>query len=181
MVTASVGGPIAPGKSPVLLIPYVTAGVQHGVSENITVHGNAHLLMAAFGVVGMDVGASLRALRQNGAVPEVTVGATAIVFSTLYSLNNTRIYPDLHVACSWIVNTDWLMYVGAHNTVQSDRRYFFSPLVGLQFPISSKMSLKTEFMMQAVNQNTSSGTLEGISSISKNGSAGFFVGAQWQL
>ncbi len=181
MVTASVGGPIAPGKSPVLLIPYVTAGVQHGVSEHVTVHGNAHLLMAAFGVAGFDVGASLRALRQNGAVPEVTVGATAIVFSTLNSLNDTRIYPDLHVACSWIVNTDWLLYGGAHNTVQSDGRYFFSPLVGLQFPISAKMSLKTEFMMQAVNQNTSSGTLEGISSVGNNGSAGFFVGAQWQL
>jgi hypothetical protein len=172
---------VVPDKSPLVLVPYTLVGVQHGVSEKITIHANGHALLAAYGVLGLDVGVSARVFKQDSYVPELTLGLTAIGFTTLHSLASSRVYPNLHLICSWLVNQDWLLYAGAHNVVQSNGEYFFSPLIGLQFPVTSQLSLKTEFMAQALNRRTSSGYFQGASSINNNGSAGLFIGAVWEL
>ncbi len=177
IITGSVGGPIVPSSSPVGFVPYVTAGMAHGASEHITVHGNAHLLMAGYKTVGVDVGASARAVRQKDAIPEVTLGLRALMFTDLSSIDAMRFYPDAQATFSWEVADRTLVYAGAHTTFQlSPYRFLFSPMTGAVIPIGTGFSLQAEVIWQAANVNTSSGVFEGESSIGELGSLGAFLG-----
>jgi len=177
IVTGSIGGPIVPSSSPIGFVPYITAGVAHGTSETITVHGNAHLLMAGYKTVGVDIGASARAVRQKDAIPEVTIGVRALMFTDVTTIDAMRFYPDAQATLSWEVADRTLVYAGAHTTVQlAPYRFLFSPMVGGILPLSSGFSLQAEVIWQAANVNTASGVFEGQSSIGELGSLGAFLG-----
>lgn len=189
IATASLGGPILPGKSPIGITPYLTAGAAYGSSDNVTLHGNLHLLMAAFGVIGFDAGASVRAMHQDDIIPEITVGARAIVFTDLVSFQNLRVYPDAQITASWEIADRTLLYAGTHATWNTPPRVFvfseygehvdrllISPMAGIQLPLSDNLSLQGELIWQAANVNTSAGIMEGVSSIRGYGSFGMFLG-----
>ncbi len=181
-ISASLGGPIVPGKSPVGFIPYLTAGAAHGVTDAVTVHANAHALMGAFAVLGLDAGASYRLVRGADAVPEITLGARFLFFTDFRALNTTRLYPDIHAILSWELSEDLLAYGGTHVTFQfSPSKTFVSPMIGMQIPISSGFRLQTELIWQAANVNTQGGVFEGVSTIGTTGSFGGFVGGTWLL
>jgi hypothetical protein len=176
-VQASLGGPIVPESVPTVLVPYLTAGAAYGLTDEITLHGNAHLTMTAFAVAGLDLGASARVLRQDGAIPEVTAGLRALMFTDFVAWNTSRLYPDLHVNASWEVWERALLYAGTHVTFQwKPGATFVSPMLGLQFPVSDKISLLTELIWQAANVNTEGGIFKGRSSINGTGSFGGFIG-----
>jgi len=181
MATASIGGPIVPTKSPIGFVPYLTAGGAYGVTDDLTYHGNVHLLMAAFGVLGLDAGASVRALHQDGVTPEITVSGRVIAFSDMVKLQNVRLYPDMQVTASWEIAPQSLVYAGTHATWQAlgpvdMTSLLFSPMVGTQIPVSDKFSLQGELIWQAANVNTMAGIVEGESSIRGHGSFGVFIG-----
>lgn len=176
-VQASLGGPIVPASVPTVLVPYLTGGASYGVSNDITVHGNLHATMSAFLVAGLDVGASARVIKQDGAVPEITAGLRALMFTDFNAWSTSRFYPDLHVNASWEVWERALLYAGTHVTFQLDPgATFVSPMLGLQFPLSEKFSLQTELIWQAANVNTEGGIFRGRSSINGTGSIGGFIG-----
>lgn len=177
VLTASLGGAVVPSSSPTAVIPYLTSGYAYGLSDDVTLHGKAHLLMAAFGVAGLDVGASMRALRQDGPVPEITVSAQAIAFASLARTAPPRVYPNLTANASWSVGEASLVYLGSHATIQIDpARTLMSPFAGYQFPVSNALRLQLEAIWQASNVNTRSGVFEGESSIGGTGSFGIYLG-----
>lgn len=181
-VSASVGGPIAPSTIPIVLTPYITAGAMYGVTDQLTVHANLHALMTAFGVLGLDAGASLRAIAGKGAVPEITVAARMMMFTDFYSFSNVRLYPDLSANASWLIGEKTLVYGGSHLTFQwQPYTAFVSPFAGILFPVSDKVSLQTELMWQAANVNTESGVFDGKTSIGSTGSFGGFIGVVIEL
>lgn len=181
-VSASVGGPIVSGKSPTGIIPYLTAGTAHGVTNDVTVHANAHLLMSAFAVLGVDAGLSGRALKGDGWVPEITIAGRALLFTDFQSIGSTRLYPDLAATLSWELATDVCAYAGSHVTFQwRPSATFVSPMIGIQFPLSDKFSLQTELIWQASNVNTQSGIFEGASTIGTTGSFGGFLAGVYTL
>ena len=176
-ITGSIGGPFVTESSPIGFVPYTTAGVAHGVSDEVTLHGNAHLLMGAFTVLGLDAGASARLLRGDGWVPEITGTARALFFTDFHALNTTRLYPDLQVTGSWEVAERTLVYAGSHGTLQFDPyQFLLSPMVGLLFPVSTTVSLQGEVIWQAANIDTRRGIFTGQSSIGGSGSIGGFIG-----
>lgn len=180
--TGSLGGAFIPEKSPAGILPYLTVGGAHGVTDNLTMHGHAHLLLAAFGVAGLDYGASYRALSQDGAVPEVTVGAQLLMFAKLSSEPNPRVYPNLTANASWRVGEQSLVYTGSHLTYQfNNSEVLVSPFVGYQFPVSAVLDIQVEGVWQALNKNTSAGVFEGLSSIHGMGSYGFYIGGIYNL
>lgn len=182
MLTMSVGGPVAPGSSPIGFIPYTVIGIAHGASTHLTVHGNVHAVMAAFGVLALDVGASWQAWRQQDALPELTLAARGIVFSDFRSLDNMRVYPDASFVASWDVHDGLLAYGGTHVTLQPTRsRVFLSPMAGVLMPISDKWGIQLEAIWQASNVRTTSGVFEGESTIGTTGSLGVFIGGQIRL
>ncbi len=182
VATGSMGGAFIPEKSPAGILPYLTVGGAHGVTEDLTMHGHIHALLAAFGVAGIDYGASYRALRQDGAVPEVTVSGQLLMFAKLSSEPNPRVYPNLSANASWKVGEQSLVYTGSHATIQfSNGDVFVSPFVGYQFPVSKTFDLQIEGIWQAANRNTSAGVFEGLSSINGVGSYGFYIGGIYKL
>ncbi len=175
-VTASLGGPVVPGKSPTVVLPYLTAGAMHGVSEGFTIHGNVHLLMAAFAVAGVDVGASGRLLRGDGLTPEITGSARVFGFMKLADEPKPRLYPTFSANASWSVRTNDLIYAGTHVTMQwTPNDTYVSPFVGYSYSATENLSVQLEFIWQAADHNTSAGVLEGISSINGFGSFGIFL------
>lgn len=181
-LTASLGGPVVPSSSPSKLIPYATVGIMHGVTPEVTVHANLHALMAVFGTLGVDIGASSRIVRQNKALPELTIGLRGIVFTDFTSIANTRLYPDAALTASWEIEPRWLVYAGSHVTMQfTDAQLFISPMVGTQVPISNPLALQIEFIWQAANAVTRSGLLRGESSLNGHGSLGIFIGGSYAL
>lgn len=181
-LTASFGGPVVPSSSPVKIIPYTTIGVMHGVAPEVTVHGNLHALMAVFGTLGVDLGASARVVRQHRALPELTIGLRGIVFTDFSSIANTRIYPDASFTASWEVDPRWLVYTGSHATMQfTNARLFISPMIGTQFPISERFAMQVEIIWQAANAITRSGLLRAESSLNGHGSLGIFIGGSYAL
>ena len=181
-VVASIGGPIQPSRSPIGFVPYLTAGIEHGITDDVTVHGNLHLLMAFFAVGGLDIGASARLWHQNTFLPEVTASARLIGFMKFGGPVSPRLYPDVALNASWEVADRTLMYVGTHATFQwKPGEVFVSPFIGVQFPISSRFSLQTELIWQAANHDTRVGLFEGLSSIDGMGSFGGFVAGVFTL
>lgn len=181
-ITASLGGPVVPGKSPTVITPYVTGGVQHGLSDDVTVHGNLHLLMAAFAVAGMDLGASARVVRGHGWTPEITGSLRAYGFVQLSDQPKPRLYPSLSANASWSIRENDLVYAGTHVTAQwTASSVFVSPFVGYSFAASDNISVQLECIWQAANHDTRSGVLEGISSINGHGSFGIFLAGALRL
>lgn len=181
-ITGSIGGAFIPQKNPAAILPYLTAGMAHGVSDDLTVHGHAHLLMAAFGVAGIDFGASYRALHQHDVVPEITLGAQFLTFAKVSSEPNFRLYPNLTANASWKVAEESLLYAGTHATLQfGPSDVLVSPFIGYQFPVSKAFNLQIEGTWQAMNRNTTAGVFEGLSSINGTGSFGFFIGGIYNL
>ena len=175
-LSASIGGPIVPSTSPIGFVPYLTAGATHGVTNNISVHGNLHLLMSAFAVGGIDIGASVRAIRQDKAIPELTLSTRLIGFMKFSGPVSPRLYPDVAFNASWEVAENTLVYLGTHSTFQwKPSAVYLSPFIGVQFPISTAFCLQTELIWQAANHNTQVGIFEGESSIGGMGSFGGFI------
>jgi hypothetical protein len=173
---------MVPGKSPTVVIPYLTGGAMYGASDNITLHGNLHLLMTAFGVAGIDIGASTRLLRGQRWTPEITAGLRAYGFVQLSDQPRPRLYPSASVNASWQVRDNDLIYVGSHVTAQlvpSDA--FMSPFIGYSIAASDNISLQLEAIRQASNHDTRSGVLEGVSSIGGQGSFGIFIAGALRL
>ncbi|MFM8770818.1 MAG: hypothetical protein ACKOE4_02160 [Candidatus Kapaibacterium sp.] len=181
-ITASIGGAVVPNSSPTGVVPYLTSGYAYGLTDDVTLHGKAHLLMAAFGVAGLDVGASMRALRQDGAVPEITVGAQVLGFASLVRSAPARVYPNLTANASWSVGETSLVYLGSHATIQIDpARTLISPFAGYQVLVSNALRLQVEAIWQASNVNTLNGVFEGESSIGGTGSFGIYLGGMLAL
>jgi hypothetical protein len=175
-ITASVGGPVVPASSPTGVVPYISAGAAHGLSDEVTIHGNLHLIMAAFAVAGADVGASMRLVREDGPLPELTGALRLIGFVDVAGPAAPRLYPDAALTASWTLTGRTLLYVGSHGTYQAEPSAFFvSPFLGLSFPVSEHVTLQAEAIWQAANADTHSGIFEGASSIGGMGSFGIFV------
>lgn len=181
-ITTSLGGAVVPSSSPTAVVPYLTAGYAYGLNDDVTVHGKAHLVMAAFGVAGIDAGASFRALAQRGSVPEITLGAQVIAFASMARPSPMRVYPNLTASASWSVGTASLAYAGSHATLQIDpSTVLMSPFAGYQFPVSDAVRLQVEAIWQAGNVDTRKGVFEGQSSIAGTGSIGIYLGGMIAL
>jgi len=182
-LTASLGGAVGVSTSPVGIVPYTVVGAAHGLTDQVTLHGNVHAIMAVFGVIGLDAGASVRVCKQDGAIPEVTAAARAFVFmKPSAELADMRVYPDASITLSWDLGRAWLGYAGSHATVQlADGQTFVSPMLGVIAPVSDTWSLQLETIWQAANADTRKGIFEGQSSIGGMGSLGLFLGAQVRL
>jgi len=174
----SLGGPIIElGGAPVPM-PYLTVGAMHGFCDNLTLSANAHLLSAALGDVGLDAGASMRLLKQDGAIPEVTGKAQIYFFDNLArGPNEPRLFPMISLNGSYLIGQSSLVYVGIDNLFQlSKPGYILSPFIGTEFYISRRISGQLEAKWMAANVNTEKGVFEGYGAIGSSGNIGVFLG-----
>jgi hypothetical protein len=64
-LAGSVGGPIVPSSVPTVVVPYGTVGGMFGISRDVTVTGNLHVILAALKTFGIDGGAAVRLVPQE--------------------------------------------------------------------------------------------------------------------
>ena len=179
---ASLGGPVVTLGGVPVPIPYLNAGVAHGFSENITFTGDLHLTTLAFKSLGVDAGIASALLHEHGALPEVTLHGQIYFFSDFIRGNNPRLFPMATVNASYHIGEQTLAYVGADNVYQLHQpQFFFSPFIGMQFPLSSVLAMQVESKWMASNTNTAHGAFEGTGSIGGKGNFGLFVGFHYAL
>ncbi len=174
---SSIGGPVLPNQLPTPALPYTNIGVMWGRTDALTLSANVHVLAAAFGVAGIDVGAARRLRRQSGARPEVTAQAQIYAFT---GDGGTRIYPNLTPTASWSMGRRGLLYGGSALTVRptGGTALIASPLLGVQRDLFRRLTLQLEGKWMAANIDMSSGLFEGESSVNGNGGLALQLGLQ---
>ncbi|MCS6807650.1 MAG: hypothetical protein RML40_03065 [Bacteroidota bacterium] len=197
-MTVSLGGPWLPKSSPVIIAPYLNLGAMHGISDNLTLTGSIHGTMLPFGVLGLDAGAALRLATQQGAMPELTAKAQFYSFYDFVPGSTStrpvspdgatpagtfRLYPYLSLNASYELAQGFLGYVALENLFQftSAPHYYFTPTVGLQYALSSVLSVQGEWKWLAANVNTMNGIFQGQSSIGEHGNWGVYIGFNWTI
>ena len=119
-VEAAVGGPLAHLLGTVVPVPLSTAGVRYGVAERADVAAHVHLTTLAFGVAGVDVGGGWLAVRQDGAVPAVSLAGRLYGFSTVLDkrLAPPGAYLEVSPTVSYLLGQRFLSYVSATGLAQ---------------------------------------------------------------
>jgi hypothetical protein len=174
---ASVGGPLLPSHTPTGFIPYTNVGLMWARSDDVTMTANVHVLAAAFGVAGADLGAARRLRSQHGALPEVTGQAQLYLFS---GTGGTRWYPNFTGAASWTAGPRTLLYGGSALTVRPSggTAVLVSPLLGVQRDVGRRFALQLEGKWMAANIDTWRGLFEGENSVGHHGGLALQLGVQ---
>jgi hypothetical protein len=174
---ASVGGPVLPQHVPTKIVPYTDIGMMWGKTDNLTLTANVHVLAAAFGIAGVDVGAARRLLAQQGARPEITGQAQVYLFD---GDGGARVYPNVTTTASWTAGPRTLLYGGVSLVGQFSGTpgMIVTPLAGVQRQVSQRLTLQLEGKWMAANADMHSGLFQGESSISGHGGLAAQIGLQ---
>ncbi|HTY57685.1 MAG TPA: hypothetical protein VMF59_02670, partial [Bacteroidota bacterium] len=177
-VTASFGGPVVPSSIPTVVIPYGTIGAIVGVSNSVTVTGNLHVPLVALETLGIDGGAAVRLVREDGFVPEVTAKGVALIV-TNFKPGASRLFPEVSVNGSYLLGESVVAYAGIENMFQftGAEHFFLGPFAGAEVRLSHRWALQGEAKWMAANINTRDGIFEGQASFRGMGYFGLFMGA----
>ena len=164
-VELSLGGPFGQVFGKPVPLPLTTLGITHGVSDKLDVYGHLFPTMAAYQLVGVDVGASYLLRGQSGKIPAVVAGG-ALLFTTDISPQesptgcNTCLMIDPHGVASWSLGPH-LLYVGARGLLQTTphmtegtRRFMVAPLVGTELRTGDHLGITLEGRWEAPFVNT---------------------------
>lgn len=166
--TASLGGPYLPEAVPTKVVPYLSIGWQHGVSDALTVGGAVHGTLAAYGVAAGELTATRRLAEQHGGLPALAGTAQAYLFA---GRGGVRLYPSLGAVASWSVGQRALLYGGGSAVAQfsGTPSVLLNPLIGAQRSFGRRVALQLELKWMAANADTRAGVFEGESSIGGRG------------
>ena len=181
-VTASLGGPIIPAAGIAFPVPYLNAGIASGITPDITAAATLHVTALLFNDIGFDAGAAARVVREHGPVPEVTIKLQGMFFTTLNPISGSLFLAHASINASYLLRASTLVYVGTEHTVQfSGTEYFFTPFLGMQFPLGSVIDAQVEAKWLAANRFTGHGAFEGAGSLIDHGYAGLYFGLLYYL
>ena len=179
-LAGSVGGPIVPSSVPTVVVPYGTVGGMFGVSRDVTVTGNLHVVLAGLKTFGVDGGAAVRLIPQEGFVPEVT-GKGQVLLMTSFAPNSFRVFPYCSINGSYLLGESLTGYAGVESMFQftGEDHFFIGPFAGVNIGLSRRVALQAETKWMAANINTRNGVFEGQSSFRGMGSAALFLGVTY--
>lgn len=182
VAAVSLGGPLIQAGSAAVPVPYLNAGYAYGMTDQWTAEANLHVTSLLFNDLGVDAGAATRLVRGRGSVPEVTLKLQAMLFKTFTASSHAVVLAHANLNASYLIGQRTLAYAGMEQTWQpSPSSYYFTPLLGVQLPLSSVMDLQIETKWMAMNQFTGHGIFEGFGSVNEHGSIGLFFGVQYAL
>lgn len=129
-VEATLGGPFAKVSGLVIPLPLTTVGGSYGLTDALDVHAHLHGTSLAFGVGGLDVGASYLAVKEKGLLPAVTLTGRLYGFSDLKAFVP---YLELTGAASYQWARKHLAYVSFSTLAQTSRLPLWSVSLGNEF------------------------------------------------
>lgn len=173
----SIGGPIVEAFDTHIPIPYVLAGADYGVRDNVNVNAAVHLLPLAYSVAGLDVGAAWFLLKNNRWQPTLGVGPRLFAFASTKSNVEDRflVYPAASGSAAWKIGSG-LLYTGADVAIpiaqpeydEEAKPVIFSPFVGYRWNVGRRYALLTELKWHGANIETDQ-VVTGYTAIGKQG------------
>ena len=162
-VDLNLGGPIVAAFGTNIPVPYITANLRHGYTENFDINAGIHLFPIFYKVAGIELAASYYPVINKGIVPTVGIEGKFLFFSSLKSdvPERFRIYPVISPSFAW--NIPWgMIYCGANLTLPfsgSDYDpdypgYLISPLLGFRWNLSENYKFFTELKWHGANFET---------------------------
>lgn len=173
-VEVDLGGPLANLGAPIPL-PLTTAGVSYGVMERLDVQAHVHLTTLAFGVAGLDVGSTYLPIREQGAIPAVSLSGRLYGFSDFHS--GARGYLELTGAASYLFKERFLTYLSATGFLQMFEPPLLSLAVGEEVKLGH-FGLQLEVRWYEPNQLSTPMTVNWVS-IGGRGALGVVLGFRY--
>ncbi|NCG21371.1 MAG: hypothetical protein GWP91_20365 [Rhodobacterales bacterium] len=152
----SMGGPISKDlPTPVaFVVPITTLGYAHGLTEKTSVHGAFHPAgLAAFGIFGMDLGATTLLAEGEGARPRFMLDGDLAFFTGDNTQGDpkggSRLFPSVEVVGAWDLGNH-AVYTGINQFVQPfpGFRYHVTPLVGTMLT-AKRVDVQIEYKWMA--------------------------------
>lgn len=134
-VEGAFGGPVAKVSGLTIPLPLTTLGASYGLSESADIHAHVHGTSLAFGVAGVDVGASYMPIKQQGYVPALTLTGRLYGFSNIERILDSRAYLELTGAGSYQLGKWFLLYGSASTFVQTQTWPLWSLAAGNEFQL----------------------------------------------
>lgn len=180
-MSASVGGPFIPVTDPSIPAPYLTAGIDYGISNRINADGHLHLTSLFYKVAGLDFGMTYFPLLDNEYIYALGIQPKLLLFSSLKSDVDSRfrIYPVVSVSGTWKLAGGFI-YTGSDFTVPFTRpdydneapHIIVSPFAGYRWDLGKSYNLYTEIKVHGINVKSFDSAVDYIS-ISKYGALSF--------
>lgn len=182
-VSLSAGGPFAEVSGTTMPLPYAVARLRHGATDRLGLYAGGHLMMAAFGVVGLDAGATYRLSEQRGVVPEVGLGAGLVGFSEVGGRRGQALFPEASVTASWLWRQRFLTYAGVQGMMQASPGVYgaFAPYVGQEARLFEGLSATLEAKWYAPNEETAPRVINFKAPVGGRGDLGLLLGLNWQF
>ena len=159
----SVGGPIVAAFDTRIPIPYLTSGIDYGISDRTNICANLHLLPFAYSIAGGDFGAAYFPVLTDGYIPTWGIQARMLFISSMKSDVPKRFmaYPVLSTSTAWKYGKGNI-YTGCDMSFMftdpdyddEASNYIISPFAGYRWDISQKYRLLFELKMQGINIRT---------------------------
>jgi len=177
------GGPVVNVFGIQSPIPYPVARFRYGVTDRLNLNVGGHLLMPAFGVAAMDVGASYHFLDQAGWRPCLGVGAGEIGLIEFDGQRSTSFLPQVELTASYLRPNHSLSYFGVHTLYQIRPRFLmtYSPYVGHNFSVGRSLSVAFEMKWYAASQRTLPRAVKYSLPIANHGGLGIVAGVNYHF
>ena len=128
-VDLSVGGPMLKLFNAPIPAPLSAVGVRYGVHDRVDVQAHYHPTASVLGVLGLDVGSSVWAVKGEKGIPDVTATARLFGFTDFKAF---RPYLQLGGVASWRLWNRVAPYLGVDGLVQFGAAPLFAVAAGLQ-------------------------------------------------
>lgn len=185
-LTATAGGPITDYAGGMKPLPLGTAGVAHGLTDTVDLHGAINWsTLALFGLFGAEAGVGWGFLEQKGAAPALMADVTFDLFAGDLSSGEpeggARLFTELDLRASWAWGRHrHLVYTGPTAILQVEPGAVVpSWSLGNQFTLR-RLDLITEVRWLAPFDNNKAATIDYLG-IGEAGALSVQLGARYRF
>lgn len=152
----SLGGPLFDNVGVAIPVPHALVGARYGVLDRLDVHARWNAMLVAFGLFGMDAGASGLILEQHGFFPAIGGGVLATLVTDGRDAN---VFPEFTLSVSWDVYRGSLVYFGMTNFYEFAPRFRYHPalFVGGRWQATPRFGVALELKWIDFHEDSSFG------------------------
>ena len=156
----SVGGPIVAAFGTRIPVPYITAGANYGLTDNVNLTGNLHLFSLAYKIAGLNFGISTFPVRQDGFKPTIGIQQSLLILSSFKSGVDIRFraYPVSSASFAWKYKKittynglDLTTLISSPDYDNEASRFIMSPFLGFRWEFGSRNRLQLELKWHGAN------------------------------
>jgi len=183
----SLGGPII--KTLKIPAPYLSAGVDYGVRDDLDLNADIHLLSIAFSITGLDIGITWHPVKNEGGVPAIALQAKVASFFSLKSGVAERYmgYSMFAPSVAWELGLGNL-YMGTNVTIpfrilrfdNDAPRTILSPFLGYYWQVGKKFGFSGELKWQNANWEAHQIPVSYVS-LGNRGALAPIIGFEWKF